>query len=49
MLKIGVLHGDASGLEVVPEAFKVMAAASKKTGLGLEWQELAIGRRGHEL
>ena len=38
MLKIGVLHGDDIGLEVVPEAFKVMAAAAKKTGLGLEWQ-----------
>jgi len=49
MLKIGVLLGDDIGLEVVPEAVKVMKAAAAKTGLGIQWQELPIGKRGHEL
>ena len=49
MLKIGILLGDDIGLEVVPEAVKVMKAAAAKTGLGIEWSEHAIGRRGHEL
>jgi len=49
MLKIGILLGDDIGLEVVPEAVKVMRAAVAKTGLEVEWQEHPIGRRGHEL
>jgi len=49
MLKIGILLGDDIGLEVVPEAVKVMKAAAGKTGIALEWQELPIGKRGHEL
>lgn len=49
MLKIGILLGDDIGLEVVPEAVKVMKAAAAKTGLAVEWQELPIGRNGHEL
>lgn len=49
MLKIGILLGDDIGLEVVPEAVKVMKAAAAKHGLQIEWQELPIGRRGHEL
>ena len=49
MLKIGILLGDDIGLEVVPEAVKVMKAAARKTGLGIEWSEHPIGRRGHEL
>jgi 3-isopropylmalate dehydrogenase len=49
VLKIGILLGDDIGLEVVPEAVKVMKAAAGKTGLALEWQELPIGKRGHEL
>jgi len=48
VLTIGILHGDDIGLEVVPEAVKVMKAAAAKTGLEVKWQELAIGRRGHE-
>jgi 3-isopropylmalate dehydrogenase len=48
MLKIGVLLGDDIGLEVVPEAVKVMKAAAATTGLAIEWQELPIGRAGHE-
>jgi len=48
MLKIGILLGDDIGLEVVPEAVKVMKAAAAKTGLEVKWQELAFGRRGHE-
>ncbi len=48
MLKIGILLGDDIGLEVVPEAVKVMKAAAAKTGLEVDWQELAIGKRGHE-
>ena len=48
MLKIGILEGDDIGLEVVPEAVKVMKAAAAKTGLAIEWQALPIGRAGHE-
>ena len=48
MLKIGILLGDDIGLEVVPEAVKVMKAAAAKTGLDIEWQPLPIGRRAHE-
>lgn len=49
MLKIGILLGDDIGLEVVPEAVKVMKAAAAKTGLAIEWSEHAIGKLGHEL
>ena len=49
MLKIGILLGDDIGLEVVPEAVKVMKAAAAKTGLAVEWRDLPIGKRGHEL
>jgi len=49
VLKIGILLGDDIGLEVVPEAVKVMKAAAAKTGLAIEWSEHAIGRSGHEL
>ena len=47
MLKIGILLGDDIGLEVVPEAVKVMKAAAAKTGLAIAWSEHAIagGRR----
>ncbi len=47
-VKIGILLGDDIGLEVVPEAVKVMKAAAAKTGLAVEWQELPIGKKGHE-
>ncbi len=49
MLKIGILLGDDIGREVVPECVKVMKAAAVKVGLEVEWEELPIGRRGHEL
>jgi 3-isopropylmalate dehydrogenase len=49
VLKIGILLGDDIGLEVVPEAVKVMKAAAAKSGLQISWQELPIGKRGHEL
>ena len=48
MLKIAVLLGDDIGLEVVPEAVKVMKAAAAKVGLDVEWQDLPIGRAAHE-
>ena len=48
MLKVGILLGDDIGLEVVPEAVKVMKAAAAKTGLQIEWSEHAIGKSGHE-
>ncbi len=40
--------GDDIGLEVVPEAVKVMKAAAAKSGLSIEWTELLIGKAGHE-
>lgn len=42
MLKIGNLLGDDIGLEVVPEAVKVMKAAAAKTGLEVQWSEHLI-------
>ena len=48
MLKIGILLGDDIGLEVVPEAVKVMKAASAASGLEVDWRPLPIGRKGHE-
>jgi 3-isopropylmalate dehydrogenase len=49
MLKIGVMHGDDIGLEVVPETVKVMKAAAAEVGLDIEWIELPLGKKGHEL
>ena len=49
ILRIGILPGDDIGLEVVPECIKVMKAAAKKTGLEVAWQELPIGKNGHDL
>lgn len=48
VLKIGILEGDDIGLEVVPEAVKVMKVAAGKAGLGVEWLPLPIGRKAHE-
>src|SRR3990172_3835116 len=48
MLKIGSVLGDDIGLEVVPEAVKVMKAAAEKTGLTIDWRPLPIGRKAHE-
>jgi 3-isopropylmalate dehydrogenase len=48
-LKIGILLGDDIGLEVVPEAVKVMKAAASRAGLVIDWQSLPIGKAGHEL
>ncbi|MGZ8212207.1 MAG: isocitrate/isopropylmalate dehydrogenase family protein [Burkholderiales bacterium] len=48
MLKVGVLAGDDIGLEVVPEAVKVMKAAAAGVGLEIEWHELPLGRVAHE-
>ena len=48
MMKIGVLAGDDIGYEVVPECVKVLKAAAARTGLEVEWQDLPIGKEGHE-
>jgi 3-isopropylmalate dehydrogenase len=47
-LKIAFMCGDDIGLEVVPEAVKVMKAAAAKTGLSIEWHEFLLGKAGHE-
>jgi 3-isopropylmalate dehydrogenase len=47
-LKIGILLGDDIGHEVVPECVKVMKAGAARTGLAIEWQQLPIGKHGHE-
>jgi 3-isopropylmalate dehydrogenase len=44
-LKIGILEGDDIGLEVVPEAVKVMRAAAQKAALAIEWFPMPIGRK----
>lgn len=43
-LKIGILEGDDIGLEVVPEAIKVMRAAAARSGLEVDWFPMPIGR-----
>ena len=47
-MKLGILSGDDIGHEVVPECVKVMKAAAARAGLILEWQQLPIGKHGHE-
>jgi 3-isopropylmalate dehydrogenase len=47
-LKIAFMCGDDIGLEVVPEAVKVMKTAAAKTGLSIEWHEFLLGKAGHE-
>ncbi len=47
-VKIGIMHGDDIGREVVPACVKVMQAAAQRTGLAIEWQTLLLGRQGHE-
>ncbi|MEN3353772.1 MAG: hypothetical protein V7640_1930 [Betaproteobacteria bacterium] len=49
MLKIGYMLGDDIGLEVVPQTLKVMKAAATAVGLEIEWTELPLGKKGHEL
>jgi 3-isopropylmalate dehydrogenase len=49
VLKIGFLLGDDIGPEVVPECVNVMKVAADRLGIRIEWSELSIGRRGHEL
>jgi 3-isopropylmalate dehydrogenase len=49
MLKIGYMLGDDIGLEVVPETVKVMKTAAAAVGLEIEWSELPLGKKGHEL
>ena len=49
MLKIGILPGDDIRPGVVSGCVKVMKAAAGNVGLNVEWQELPIGRNGHEL
>jgi 3-isopropylmalate dehydrogenase len=43
-MKIGVLNGDDIGHEVVPEAVKVLRAATAATGVAIEWVKMPIGR-----
>lgn len=44
-LQLGVLLGDDIGLEVVPEAVKVVDAAARAAGLPIDWHDFPIGRR----
>jgi len=44
-LQLGILLGDDIGLEVVPEAVKVVEAAAKSAGLPIAWHSIPIGRR----
>jgi 3-isopropylmalate dehydrogenase len=43
-LELGVLLGDDIGLEVVPQAVKVVEAAALATGLPIVWHHVPIGR-----
>jgi 3-isopropylmalate dehydrogenase len=44
-LQLGILLGDDIGLEVVPEAVKVVDAAARAVGLPIIWHDVPIGRR----
>ena len=44
MVKIGYMHGDDIGLEVVPETVKVMKAAAADAALEIEWTEQLLGK-----
>ena len=48
-MKIGILMGDDIGYEVVPEAVKVLSAASEISGCTIEWTTFPIGKEGHDL
>jgi 3-isopropylmalate dehydrogenase len=47
-LSIGILEGDDIGLEVVPEAVKVMRAAARKCALEIDWHPVPIGRKAYD-
>ena len=47
-LKIGILEGDDIGLEIVPEAIKVMKAAAQRCGLAIDWHPMPIGRKAYD-
>ncbi|MDB5923798.1 MAG: 3-isopropylmalate dehydrogenase, partial [Betaproteobacteria bacterium] len=47
-LKIAILEGDDIGLEVVPEAIKVIRAAAQKCGVEIEWHPTPIGRKAYD-
>lgn len=48
-MKIGILMGDDIGYEVVPEAVKVLSAATKIAKCEVEWSKFPIGKEGHNL
>lgn len=48
-MKIGILEGDDIGLEVVPEAVKVIRSAAAATRLDIDWHSIPIGRRAYEV
>ena len=47
-MKMGILNGDDIGLEVVPEAVKVLKEAISKVGLAVDWHPLPIGKVDHK-
>jgi len=48
MYKIAVLPGDGIGVEIVPEAVKVLQAVGKKFGLEFEFTEALIGGAAYD-
>ena len=54
VLKIGILHGDDIGHEIVPASVAIAKAAAELHGVAIDWQPLPIGRHaldthGHTL
>ena len=47
-MRIGVVHGDDIGLEVIPECVKVIKAGAAKTGLDIELVNAPIGTEAHK-
>jgi 3-isopropylmalate dehydrogenase len=42
------LEGDDIGLEVVPEAIRIMRAAAQRCGLDIDWHPTPIGRKAYD-
>lgn len=49
MYKIAVLPGDGIGVEIVPEAVKVLQAVGKKFGLEFEFNEAPVGGAAYDI
>lgn len=47
-LRIGILEGDDIGHEIVPASVTVARAAAARSGLGIDWVDVPIGRKAYD-